>query len=155
MSFITDVSDELKALIVATIPGATVDSVFSSIKAAQMNVPEKLRKGTIALPMWILDAARVMPESRFGSQNATYRMPVRIIELRKRDETDVQASIIDSLATLQSAIRSTAHTHFLFIEDGSIDSSPNDPTLAALLDLGVDVYAGTLSYEPGFVCRQS
>lgn len=155
MSFITDVSDELKALIVATVPDATAENVFSSIKAAQMNVPEKLRKGTISLPMWILDAAKVTPESRFGSQNATYRLPLRVIELRKRDETDAQAAILDSLAALQRTIRTTAHTSFLFIEDGMIDSSPNDPTLAALLDLGVDAYAGTLTYEPGLVCMQS
>lgn len=154
MSFITDVSDELKALIVATVDGATADNVFSSIKAAQMNVPEKLRKATISLPMWILDAADANPDTEWGCDNSSYRMPVRVIEIRKRDETDAQETIISDLRLIDAEILLPTHTHFLAMENGSIDASPSDETMQAVLDLGVDVYAGTLSYEPGLLCGE-
>lgn len=152
MSFVTEVHDELKALIIATLPEADDDNVYASIKAARMNLPEKVKSGAIALPIWVLDAASFMPETRWGLNSNAGRLPLRIIEIRQLSQIDEQAVILGHLAELQFALRSTAHTAFTVIEDGMINASPSDDAMAPLLELGLNMNAGTLSYSPGLLC---
>ena len=153
-SFMKDVRDELKTLIIATIPSseATTNNVIMSIAAARENLFEAKQAGKVTLPLWILDIATLTPEQQHGSQANNFRAPLKIIEIRKADETDAQITVQDHLVLIEQAIRNSAHTSFCPIEQGAIGTGPDDPAMAPIIDLGLNFIAGTLSYLPGLLC---
>ncbi len=153
-SFLLDVTNELRSLVIATIPSseATTSNVYRSIAAARMNLVERINGGDFALPIWIIDSASARTEESWGVANETYRCPVKIIEIRQMDETEQQNTIQDHLRLIEVAIIDTPHTNFLAIERGTITTGPEDATLKAFIDGNVNVVAGTLSFHPGLLC---
>ena len=153
-SFLQDVTDELKSLVIATIPDdeATDDNVFRSLAAARMNLVERISGGDFMLPIWIIDSGDANPDERWGVDNESYRCPLRIIEIRQMDETEQQDVIQQHLGLIQTAIVEDSHTNFQAIEHGSITTGPRDETERAFLNGGVNVVAGTLAYRPGLLC---
>lgn len=151
MSFIADVQAELKALIIATLPDATTENVFMSIKAARINLPEKIKAGDISLPVWVLDAAEFNPDE-WGVNSEAYRCPLRIIEIREVNATDQQLTLMENLRLINKAILEDDHTYFMADNHGSINAGPQDEAVQDMIDLGLQAVAGTLSFIPGILC---
>jgi hypothetical protein len=150
--FLTDVRDELKALIISTISEANANNVYMSIAAARMNLVERIANNRLTLPIWVLDASSVVADPEWGVDAESYRCPVTIVEIRAADSTDVQATIQDSLANLQRAIYAPNRTNFQAIERGRIDASVDAPAVDALLEAQLNAVAGMLIYSPGLLC---
>lgn len=153
-SFLKDVTDEIRSLVIAAIPSseATTSNVYRSIAAARMNLVERISSGDFTLPIWIIDSASAQPEDNWGVVNDTYRCPIRIIEIRQMDQSEQQDTVQDHLRLIESAIIGGTHTNFLAIESGTITTGPEDETLKAFIESNLNVVAGTLTFRPGLLC---
>lgn len=150
--------NDVRAELISVIDGAVADAsntnIFMSIKAAMLNLPEKVKAGQIDLPIYVVDAATFLEDQEFGIDNRSYRAPVRIIVIRKTAGTNVQEQIESELKLIHDAVFESSHTHFQAIERGSIDTSPDDDAVAALIELSQNALAGTLSFDPGLLCGE-
>ena len=154
-SFLKDVRDEIKAIVIATIPTAeaTTSNVIMSIAAARDNLFEAKEAGKRTLPIWIIDAATAAQDDDWGVDSNSYRCPVRITELRKADETDAQITIQDHLVAIHEAMYAVAAgASYQVIERGEVDTGPDEATMGPIIDLGLNFLAGSLYFDPGVLC---
>jgi hypothetical protein len=151
MSFIEDVEDEIRALIASTITAADLTNIYVATKAAKINILEKAKTNEIGDQFWIVEAGAAIPESRFGMSSQAYRVPLTIMQFVKQTGTDVKATVREDLEQIQNVMRTTEHTAFCHIEDGVVNTSVTDPTVASILDKTLPWASGTLSYNPGVV----
>lgn len=151
MSFQDDLVARVKEIIKDTLAEANDENIFLSIKAATINLPERLKSTTLTEPVWVIDY-RFIEDPSWGLGNQSYRCELSIVELRKTSEVDTQAVIQENLHLLSAAFYEGDFDEFVCESHGSFDASPSDDAVRPLIELGLPIRAGTLSFFPGLIC---
>lgn len=150
MSFQDDVISRVKEIIKDTLPEASDETIFLSVKAATINLPERIKSGRITPPVWVIDY-RFNQDANWGLGNLAYRCELSIIEIRQAGENE-HTLIQENLRLLSLAIFEGDFVEFVCDAHGAFNASPSDKSVNALIDLAQNLRGGTLSFKPGLVC---
>lgn len=146
------VRDEAMSIVTANGNGATSSNVLPWLTGARLNLLSKKNDGGVTLPIWIVDASEFDPDQDWSVDIRSYRCPVTVIEIRKQDGTDAQATILNSLDAIRVAFDEGSLTNMQSIELGTITAGASDDHLAPFIEAGLDFVAGTLKWDPGLLC---